>query len=519
MTDIIVNMLARVIQTTLPSPPATLARVLFVGDVVGPLGLTTVEALLPRLRRDHAVDFCVANGENSVDDGAGLDAAGAARLLAAGVDVITTGNHAYDAPGADELLGSEVPVVRPDNLAPAGRGRAGVVVERHGVRLGVVNVIGAREGQAPVSACDGAEHEVQRIAGLADIVLVDVHASWPAEKLALAWVLDGRVSAVLGTHTHVPTADARLLPGRTAYVTDVGMTGAADDALIGFEPQDIVGNERAGRPALPTPVTTGDGVLMSVLVTVGIDGRSTAIERVTARATHGSSCAAPAGLAGARTPPAAAVFDCDGLLVDSAASWRAAYERVLQLRGRGLDLELLARLNGASVASAAAMLEVPIAALHDALAEAFETGPVPTAMPGADTLLAGLRGRLPIAVATNAPGELATLALRRAGLDRYLDTVVSSDGGPGKPAPDVYIAACAQLEVATSHAVALEDSAVGAAAARAAGLRLIYIPSIQGDTVGADLEARRLDDAAVRDELLGTGSELPARLRYHASRS
>lgn len=517
MTDIIVNMLARVIQTTLSSPPATLARVLFVGDVVGPLGLTTVESLLPQLRRDHAVDFCVANGENSVDNGAGLDAAGAARLLAAGVDVITTGNHAYDAPGADELLGSDAPVVRPDNLPLDGRGRAGFVVERDGVRLGVINVIGAREGQAPISACDGAEQEVRRIAGLADIVLVDVHASWPAEKLALAWVLDGRVSAVLGTHTHVPTADARILPGRTAYVTDVGMTGAADDALIGFEPQDIVGNERARQPALPAPVTTGDGVLMAVLVTVGIDGRATAIERVTARAVRSGSRATPSGRAGARERPAAAIFDCDGLLVDSAASWRAAYERVLQRRGRELDPELLARLNGASVASAAAALEVPVAALHDALADAFETGPVPTAMPGAKTLLASLSEHLPIAVATNAPGKLATLALRRAGLDQYLDAVVSADDGPGKPAPDVYLAACARLDVAPSRAVALEDSAVGAAAAQAAGLRLIYIPSIPGDTVGADLEARRLDDATVRAELLGT-RERPARLGCRTSR-
>ncbi|MDW5595061.1 YmdB family metallophosphoesterase [Conexibacter stalactiti] len=498
------------IQTPITPMPETLVRILFVGDVVGPLGLTTVESTLPRLRDDHAVDFCVANGENSFDSGVGLDEAGAARLLAAGVDVITTGNHAYDAPGADALLGSDAPIVRPDNLPHDGPGRAGVVVERHGVRLGVVNVIGAREGQAPISACDGAEHEVQRIAELADIVLVDVHGSWPAEKLALAWMLDGRVSAVLGTHTHVPTADDRILPGGTAYVTDAGMTGASDDALIGFEPQDIVGNERVGQPTLPRPVTTGDGVLMAMLVTVGLDGRSTAIERVTARAKARSV------RAGARERPAAAIFDCDGLLVDSAASWRAAYERVLQRRGRSLDDELLAQLNGASVTSAATALEVPAAALHDALEEAFETDPVPTPMPGAHALLASLFGRLPIAVATNAPAELATLALRRAGLDRYLDAVVSADGGPGKPAPDVYIAACARLGVAPSHAVALEDSPVGAAAAQAAGLRLIYIPSAPGDDVDADLEARRLDDAAVRDELLGA-CELFARSVDYAS--
>lgn len=492
-------MLARVTQQTPAPTPETLARILFVGDVVGPLGLTTVESLLPRLRHEHAVDFCVVNGENSFDDGAGLDEVGAARLLAAGADVITTGNHAYDAPDADALLGSDAPIVRPDNLPRDGSGRAGIVVERHGVRLGVVNVIGAREGQTPVSACDGAADEVQRIAELADIVLVDVHASWPAEKLALAWTLDGHVGAVLGTHTHVPTADARILPRRTAYVTDVGMTGAADDALIGFVPREIVGNERRGEPALPAPATTGDGVLMAVLVTVGIDGRATAIERVTARAPSATS------RAGGRERPAAAIFDCDGLLVDTAASWRAAYERVLRRRGRELDDELLARLNGASVASAAAALDVPVPALHDALAEAFETDPEPAPMAGAHALLSGLFGRLPIAVATNAPRELAALALRRAGLDRYLDAIVSADGGPGKPAPDVYLAACAELGVTPSRAVALEDSPVGAAAARAAGLRLVYVPSAPGGHVPADLEAQQLDDPAVRATLLGAG--------------
>jgi metallophosphoesterase (TIGR00282 family) len=258
-----------------------LARVLFVGDVVGPLGLATVEALLPELRVAHSIDLCVANGENAIDSGAGLDRACAERLLAAGVDAITTGNHAYDAPGAIDLHASELPVVRPQNLAGPGCGRESVVVERDGLRLGVVNVIGAPEGAAPSPACEDARRAVAGLAADADLILVDVHASWPAEKLAVAWVLDGQVCAVVGTHTHVPTADARVLPGGTAYVSDVGMTGARD-SLIGFRPEDVVRQIRQAGSPLPAPESSGEGVLMGVLITATIDGRAVGIEPVSA---------------------------------------------------------------------------------------------------------------------------------------------------------------------------------------------------------------------------------------------
>jgi hypothetical protein len=270
--------------------PDGLARILFVGDVVGPFGLATVEALLPRLRAEHGVDFCVANGENVFASGAGIDPASAERLLAAGIDAITTGNHAYDAPGALELLAGGAPVVRPENLAgPQGaqglqgarHGRAAAVVERDGIKLGVVNVIGSREGLVAHRACEDAELAVEELAEVADLVVVDIHASWPAEKLAIAWVLDGRVCAVLGTHTHVPTADARVLPGGTAYISDVGMTGARD-SLIGFRPQDIVRQIRRPDSPPPAPADDGEGVLMGVLIATTIEGAAVAIEPVRA---------------------------------------------------------------------------------------------------------------------------------------------------------------------------------------------------------------------------------------------
>jgi metallophosphoesterase (TIGR00282 family) len=264
------------------SAPAGLARVLFVGDVVGPLGLATVETLLPTLRLEHGVDFCVANGENAFDTGAGIDPESAARLLAAGVDVITTGNHAYDAPGANELLGGRGSIVRPENLEGPRYGRAAVVVERDGIRLGVANVIGSGEGVVPNRACKDAESAVAELSGAADLIVIDVHASWPAEKLAIAWLLDGQVCGVVGTHTHVPTADARVLSGGTAYISDVGMTGARD-SIVGFLPQDMIGQIQQPDPPLPAPVSRGDSVLMGVLITAAApDGLATAIEPIRA---------------------------------------------------------------------------------------------------------------------------------------------------------------------------------------------------------------------------------------------
>ena len=122
---------------------------------------------------------------------------------------------------------------------------------------------------------------MEELADAADIVLVDIHASWPAEKLAIAWVLNGRVCAVLGTHTHVPTADARVLPGGTAYISDVGMTGACD-SLIGFRPQDIIRQIRRPDAPAPAPADDGEGVLMGVLIATTIEGGAVAIEPVRA---------------------------------------------------------------------------------------------------------------------------------------------------------------------------------------------------------------------------------------------
>jgi 2',3'-cyclic-nucleotide 2'-phosphodiesterase len=204
-----------------PDAPAT---ILFVGDLVGGLGRRTLLALLPQLRERYDPTFVVVNAEN-VAGGLGITPKIADELLAAGVDVITLGNHAYHRKEIYPYLDSQERILRPANYLRSQPGHGSCVVERDGVRLGVVNLSGnlfVRAGRPAFSEVDVALHALK---DRVDQVLVDMHAEATSEKVAMGWFLDGRVTAVVGTHTHVPTADARVLPGGTAYITDVGMTG------------------------------------------------------------------------------------------------------------------------------------------------------------------------------------------------------------------------------------------------------------------------------------------------------
>jgi metallophosphoesterase (TIGR00282 family) len=204
-----------------PDAPAT---ILFVGDLVGGLGRRTLLALLPALRERYAPTFVVVNGEN-VAGGLGITPKIADELLAAGVDVITLGNHAYHRKEIYPYLDDEARIVRPANYLRTQPGHGHTVVERDGVRLGVVNLSGNLYLRAGRPAFVEIDVVLERLAGEVDHVLVDMHAEATSEKVGLGWYLDGRVTAVVGTHTHVPTADLRVLPGGTAYITDVGMTG------------------------------------------------------------------------------------------------------------------------------------------------------------------------------------------------------------------------------------------------------------------------------------------------------
>jgi 2',3'-cyclic-nucleotide 2'-phosphodiesterase len=199
-------------------------KLLFVGDVVGGIGRRTLAALLPGLREEHRPDFVVVNGENAAG-GVGITEKTARELLETGADAITLGNHAYRHREVYGFLDREQRIVRPANYPKGSPGRGHTLVEQSGASLGVINLSGQVFLAAVRSPFAEADALVAELRGRAEHLLVDMHAEATSEKVAMGWHLDGRVTACVGTHTHVPTADARVLPGGTAYVTDVGMTG------------------------------------------------------------------------------------------------------------------------------------------------------------------------------------------------------------------------------------------------------------------------------------------------------
>ncbi len=199
-------------------------KLIFVGDVVAGLGRRTLAGLLPGLRERHRPDFVVVNGENAAG-GVGITRRTAQELFELGADAITLGNHAYRHREVYEYLDSEARIVRPANYPKGSPGRGHTVVEAGGRRLGVVNLSGQVFLSAVRSPFAEADALLADLRDKADAVLIDMHAEATSEKVAMGWHVDGRVLACVGTHTHVPTSDARVLPGGTAYVTDVGMTG------------------------------------------------------------------------------------------------------------------------------------------------------------------------------------------------------------------------------------------------------------------------------------------------------
>ena len=215
-----------------------MTSILFVGDVVGGLGRRTLLALLPELREELQPTFVVVNGENSAG-GLGITPQIAKELLAAGVDALTLGNHAYHRREILPYLDEEPRIIRPANYLRRHPGKGLTVVERDGVRLGITNLIGTVFLKAARSPFDEVESVLGDLDGRCDHVLVDHHAEATSEKVAMGWYLDGRVTAVVGTHTHVPTADERVLPGGTAYMSDVGMTGPRG-GVIGVKKEQAI---------------------------------------------------------------------------------------------------------------------------------------------------------------------------------------------------------------------------------------------------------------------------------------
>jgi metallophosphoesterase (TIGR00282 family) len=252
-------------------------KLLFVGDIVGSPGRHAVESLVPGLRERHEPDFVVVNGENSAG-GLGITERIARALYRAGVDAITLGNHAYRHSEVYDFLDRDENIVRPANYPKGNPGRGYTVVEREGKRLAVVNLSGMvflDAARSPFAEIDAILSELR---DRADHVLVDFHAEATSEKVAMGWYLDGRVTACVGTHTHVPTSDARVLPGGTAYVTDVGMTGPRG-GVIGVQKELAIRRFVTMMP-VKFETATDDPWLNAVLIEAGDDGRATSIEQI-----------------------------------------------------------------------------------------------------------------------------------------------------------------------------------------------------------------------------------------------
>jgi len=253
-------------------------RVLAIRDIVGKPGRQLVEQLLPGLRRRHHLDFVVANAENAAG-GSGLTPEIARHLLSWGVDLITTGDHIWHEKSILPYLEEETRVLRPANYT-YGKGRGWAVVPSSSeVPVAVINLVGRifmDPKDCPFHAVDAI---LEKLRGRTSIVLVDIHAEASSEKIALAWHLDGKVSAVFGTHTHVQTADERILPGGTAYLTDLGMTGP-HESVIGRRIDQVLYHLTTSMRT-HFDVAKGDPRLHGVIIDLEPEtGRALAIERL-----------------------------------------------------------------------------------------------------------------------------------------------------------------------------------------------------------------------------------------------
>jgi metallophosphoesterase (TIGR00282 family) len=255
--------------------------ILCIGDICGRPGRTAVSDSLERLREEFAVDFVIANGENAAA-GFGITSAIARDLLDVGVDCLTSGNHCWAQKESYGAYDAEARLLRPANFPPGAPGRgSGVYEVGGGAQIGVLNLVGRVFLDAVDCPFQVGEAELEGLRAKTPVVIVDMHAEATSEKLAMAHCLDGRVSAIVGTHTHVQTADERILPGGTAYITDIGMTGARN-SIIGVTPEPVLRRFVQRLPARFEPPKTGPWVLQGVVVRVSDrTGKGEHIERIT----------------------------------------------------------------------------------------------------------------------------------------------------------------------------------------------------------------------------------------------
>ncbi len=214
-------------------------KILFIGDIVGSPGREAIKKLVGPLKQEHLVDFVIANAENA-SGGSGITFKAAEELLACGVDVLTSGDHIWKKSEIFELINQEARILRPLNFPNGAPGRgAALFKSKKGIKVGVINVNGRVFMEPLECPFKAALKAVEELTKETKVIIVDIHAEATSEKVALGWYLDGKVSAIFGTHTHIQTADEKILPKGTAYISDVGMTGPYD-SVIGRRIDDVL---------------------------------------------------------------------------------------------------------------------------------------------------------------------------------------------------------------------------------------------------------------------------------------
>jgi len=254
-------------------------RLLFIGDIVGRPGRDLVRRGLAVIVDQHSIDFTIANGENAAA-GFGITREIGDQLLDAGIDVLTSGNHIWDKKEALDYIGAEPRLLRPANYPAAAPGNGSYVGRsRDGVSVGVINVMGRVFMASLDDPFAVVLREIENLRARTRVIFVDFHAEATSEKIAMGWHLDGKVTAVIGTHTHVQTADERILPKGTAYLTDVGMTGP-HDSIVGVEIDAALGRFLTGLPARFETATANPRLHAVIVEADEQTGRATDIERL-----------------------------------------------------------------------------------------------------------------------------------------------------------------------------------------------------------------------------------------------
>lgn len=250
-------------------------NILFIGDIVGSIGRDMVEQYVSRLKKKHDVSLVIANGENAAA-GRGITESIYRDLLHAGVDVVTMGNHTWDNKDIFNFIDDADYLIRPANFSDEAPGQGYTIVEKQGLRIAVINLHGRTFLPPHEDPFAKADELLEQLKDEADLFFVDLHAEATSEKIAMGWHLDGRATVVVGTHTHVQTADHRILPGGTAYLTDAGMTGPYDE-ILGMIKEDVLHRFKTNMPTRFQVPKKGRAQLNGLLVTV---------DPVTRKATH-----------------------------------------------------------------------------------------------------------------------------------------------------------------------------------------------------------------------------------------